>query len=328
MRCHAFDWTATCPDSTPLRTRPCPAPLPVVQISFTCVRRVDRSFGVGDARMTVVPSDLRYEPLLDFYTAHRRKTTKHRCATMIVNITRSRNACRYGLGYTDARLFEWNGSVFMLEHGFASSSDIRHGRIAKRMHIRAVLPHLLPPVQLRLPDIAASRAPEKNWCALGPANTAGTYLFARFAEPHQVLECRRDGACHVVATTSRAAFFTSLRRRHQLTSIHLGTNAVRVDSVHFGAILHGVVARPGQPRRYLNLPYLVQASHPFAITRVATHALRLPRPADNTTLKFHFTTGLTFVDGRLLVSYGYNDVRPMFLLTSVEALFSNLAEAL
>ena len=196
------------------------------------------------------------------------------------------------------------------------------------MHIQRILPSIGPPIQLQAPVIVFGDTWEKNWCPIDSIvnrNTGSTdFLFARFVEPHQILQCNESGFCFEAASTSRKQYFQDLLSRHQLEAVHLGTNAVRISQKYYGAIFH--VMRHGRlaERKYVLVPYVFEAKWPWSIVRVARTPLTLPTPTDDPNLQLTFASGLSFLDGRLIVSYGYMDKEPMFYSTTVERLFRGL----
>ena len=310
-QCHAFNWGDICPDDSLYSRRKCPPKLPIVQISFQCYAELDADFQIVSEVRAVVPQDLKMDKLLAHYKG----------------ASRLRNHA-YGLGYTDARLCDWDGAVYMVLHGLPSRHDIASGSYMKRMYIRQLWPVLTTAVQLHSTTLdITDDAPEKNWSPVGTVLNSHTsqsdMLLARYVEPHQIVQCSRAGECVQAAVTSRRRFFAALKEKWSLTSIHLGTNAVRVNDTYHGAIFHGLRKSSGN-RHYFNFAYMFLARPPYTIARVANRPLTLPRTANGDAFRFCFTTGLTYVDGRLVVSYGYNDNESMFYITTAEELFADM----
>ena len=166
-----------------------------------------------------------------------------------------------------------------------------------------------------------------NRCPIGEIwnNKTGAvdYLFARFIEPHQVLQCNKAGHCFEVASTSNAAYFDALVEKHQLEGIHLATNAVRISRRHYGALMHVMRKGKRDERQYMSIPYLIEAKHPYAIVGVGRKPLELPKP-EGVPFHFFFTNALNWVDGKLLISYGFDDIEPRFYLATVDEVFGNI----
>ena len=149
------------------------------------------------------------------------------------------------------------------------------------------------------------------------------YLFARFVEPHQVLQCNKSGFCFERASTSNKAYFDALVRRHKLEGIHLATNAVRLSDHRFGALMHVMRKGDRDTRRYMSIAYIFQAQHPHAIVSVSRKPLHLPKPK-GVPFHFFFTSALCWMDGRLLISYGFDDVEPRFYLATADEVFGDM----
>jgi hypothetical protein len=116
------------------------------------------------------------------------------------------------------------------------------------MHFQRIFPSELPAVQmissmyteLNLEHI------EKNWSPIGEDHNSTErplpYLFSRSLDPHLIMQCSRLGRCLDIATTNNKALFDEVYRQHELTSIQLGSNAIRLNESTFGAIVNGVLA--------------------------------------------------------------------------------------
>ena len=106
------------------------------------------------------------------------------------------------------------------------------------MHVQQVLPHPQAPIQLHAPGIVSTSRTEKNWAPLADVWNVATlqwdHLFARFVDPHQVLQCNRAGHCIQAASTNNTAFFSAFKTKHGLFALHLGTNAVLVSPQRYG----------------------------------------------------------------------------------------------
>ena len=192
------------------------------------------------------------------------------------------------------------------------------------MHIQRLFPSLTGPVLLA--GLQNQGDIEKNWSPIGPyfdstGEETGDYLFSRFVDPHEILRCNAVGACVVAATTNHSIFFNRFVKTHLIDKLHLGTNAVRVSEQYYGAIFHGRRKRRGEQsfRSYLNFPYLFDAHPPYSIRYVAIKPLNLV--LSDPTRQFKFSTGLSFIDGRLVVSYGVNDKACNFFMDDVNSIF-------
>ena len=113
------------------------------------------------------------------------------------------------------------------------------------------------------------------------------------------------------------------KAKNDLKAIHLGTNAVRINSQYYLAIFHAL--RTCCIRSYADYPYLVRASPPYDIVKVSRSPLKY-EPTQGGGFRFLFSSGLAFVDGRLVISYGYDDHHPNFHITSVEELTADMEE--
>ena len=228
-------------------------------------------------------------------------------------------------GPHDPRFFTWGSDVYL-----AFNAPTREHANSRGMWIHRLFPTQTEPVFLT--GFPSPQWYEKNWAPVGPYQGIiddcddDEYLFTRFVEPHEVLRCNRAGNCKVAGSTSHAAFFERYKKTHLLRSLHLGTNAVRVSEKYYGAIFHGVQFTPGEYPKYQEIPYLFEAEAPYEIKYVTVKPLDLPRNVDgrDPSQMYTFSTGLTFVDGKLVVSYGIADNYSRFYVTTVDAVFGNL----
>ena len=225
------------------------------------------------------------------------------------------------LGAQDARYFEWGAAIYLI---FNAAIKTESGRHIRAMHIQRLFPSLTGPVLLS--GLQNQGDIEKNWSPIGPHTDStgrvnGDYLFSRFVDPHEILRCNAVGACVVAATTNHSIFFNRFVKTHLIDKLHLGTNAVRVSEQYYGAIFHGVQYHPtaGLIRNYMDFPYLFDAQPPYEIRYVASKPLVLP--VENPNRQFAYSTGLSFIDGRLVVSYGVNDKSCNFFVDDVDSIF-------
>ena len=232
------------------------------------------------------------------------------------NFTRSVMLKEIYLGAEDPRTMTWGTDAYIV---FTASpiADKWVTRAQRRMFAQMVLPVVGGIVML---DIGSSELKEKNWAPIGNIS-ANEYLYSRFVDPHELVACNRAGRCRTAATTNRTEFFARFKSTHMVDEIHLGTNAVRVSDQYYGAILHAVQKETKHLRRYLNIPYLFDAVHPWSIRRVAPHPLNLPTAPYRS--RFAFSTGLAYVDGRLVVSYNIDDKTSSFFVTTADEVFAN-----
>ena len=126
----------------------------------------------------------------------------------------------------------------------------------------------------------------------------------------------------MTASTNHTAFFDRFKKTHLIDNLHLATNAVRLSESYYGAIFHGQRKDPTPilTRSNLDFPYLFSAYPPYKIAFVAIAPLNLPFP--DPTRQFKFSSGLSFIDGRLVVSYGINDSASRFFVDTVENIFN------
>ena len=136
------------------------------------------------------------------------------------------------------------------------------------------------------------------------------------------MQCNKTGFCFELASTSNAAYFKALVKRHRLEGIHLATNAVRLSEQFYGALMHVMRKGARDDRIYKSIAYLIEAKYPYAIVQVGRKPLALPKPT-NTPFHFFFTSALCWVDGRLLISYGFDDIEPRFYVATADQVFGD-----
>ena len=316
MRCEAQGFfTHMCPDDSLYRARACPRELiarhPYFIFNFVCMAHVDERFRIASPTVYALPHNLRYTALIEALTV-----TQQEIDSRIMP---------YGAG--DARVFEWDHALYIAFHATPEPRDLVQGLHYNQMYIRQIKPVLSTPVQLRAPGIINGTTWEKNWAPIDiivNATTGATdYLFSRFIEPHQIMQCSKAGVCTEVASTSHSEFFDDVLTRHQMKHYHLGTNAVRLSDEHYGAIFHVMTPGGKHSRKYHQIPYMFQARYPWSIVAVSRDPLKLPRSV-GVPFHYHFASGLAFVDGKLVVSYGCDDERSKFFITSAEHVFGDM----
>ena len=106
---------------------------------------------------------------------------------------------------------------------------------------------------------------------------------------------------------------------------------MRICDEYYGAIFHLLSVNPDGTRVYLNIPYLFEAGPPWQIKHIRSVPLKLPLNQTNEHGQerngmFVFTSGLAFVDGRLVVSYNLADSSASFYVDTVPVVFSELIE--
>ena len=316
LRCYSDELWFARPGTHLNRTRaPCPAgslytavdcpPIEIINYEFVCMGRLDgRLRAVGELRALAQP--LQYAAALAF----------ERSGKTIDGLE---------LGMEDARTFVWDGAVHMAVNVLWLGDGHSQGR---RMCVQRLFPPTSDLVCLPPPP-NHFQIQEKNWAAIGEVHNASAgrtdFLFARFVEPHQILQCTRDGQCEERASTSGKSFFDVLKQRFGYGGFHLGTNAVRIAGDRFLAVLHGTKFEynDGRVPAYGDHFYVFEAVYPWRIVQVSAKPMQLPRPPG---FRFRFTSGLTFVDGQLLLTYGVNDHESWFHITSVAEALSDMED--
>ena len=294
---------AKCPDDSLYATRDCP-PISIANFNFVCYGKVNKQLQMV--------SELKALPCQTHYDA-------------FVAAPKSEGQYAY-FGVEDPRAFMWGDDVYVAVNGPLPPDRIKAGDayIGRRMYIQRVFP---APAHDRLPltvaddDSIQLKSYEKNWTPIGEVHNAVTnssdYLFARFVEPHQILQCNRKAECSVAASRSNKAYFDELKKRHSYNAFHLGTNAVRINDSHYLALFHGLKRMPEHDNApyYGDHFYVFESASPWSIVRVSRSPLRIePSPG----FQFSFTNGLAYVDGRLAISYGVNDLEAWVQVITLE----------
>jgi hypothetical protein len=143
------------------------------------------------------------------------------------------------------------------------------------------------------------------------------------------------GKCVRAGQTSHAHFFSQFMKIHEVEELHLGTNSIRLSAHYCGAIMHAVryvnstEFNPDSPymhnRQYLNFAYVFQSSYPWEIISVAMKPLDLPTdPRVNGGEGFTYTTGLSYVDGHLVIAYSHVELSVSIVIESVDNVFGHL----
>ena len=287
----------TCPDNSMYRRAiPCPAQYSPRIVSFIAVFQLDSHLDLVNP-----VSSLPYD----------------------IDIASAADRGEYQLGPEDPRIFTWGDDVYLVYNAPPSGEHWTEAG-QRRMKLQRLFPSVLDPVDLVIPQ---PNLKEKNWAPIGPNdNNDEEFLFARFIDPHEILSCRRDGACQTVATTNHSVFFERFKKTHLSRALHLGTNVVRINDAYYGGIFHalqggGFGEHSGQ-RRYLNIPYLFDAHHPYEIKWVSARPLNLP--TEPSARGFVFSTGLSFINDRLVIGYGVNDKSPSYFVDTVQSIFGNM----
>ena len=220
-------------------------------------------------------------------------------------------------GPQDPRVFTWGSDIYIIYN--AHPIRLRQYR---DMWVQRLFPKLSEPVELVGEIFLGGSVLEKNWSPIDKHHETDDYLFSRFVNPHEVWRCSRTGACGVISTTDRTPFFDQLKAEYKLKSIHLGTNAVRVSDQYYGAIFHGLVAGHS-PTAYLNFPYFISTNPPYEIVCVSAKPLHLPMREYAPYLSA-FSSGLAFVDGRLVIAYGIIDISSNLYVDTVDSVVKDM----
>ena len=294
----------SCPDDSLYAARMCPA-FKIASFDFVCFGKVDERLRVA-SEIKALPCEAHYDVWSDVIHDNWRQAY---------------------MGVEDPRAFMWGDDVYIAVNGPPPPELMRKQGFSysRRMYIQHVFPlSSTPRVHLSLPRQARDKSYEKNWAPIGETGNNGSdYLFARFVEPHQILQCSRSGQCSIAASTSNRAYFEELQKRGGYRVLHLGTNAVRISDDHYLAVFHGFK----RINDMLNWPiyedyaYVFEAAAPWSIVKVSRQPLDIPRIGFH---QFSFSTGLTFVDGRLVFSYSVNQDKSYFLLLTLDEVLADM----
>ena len=277
------------------------------EYSFHTVAYVEvtGAFGI-DGHVVTVPVDFQFEAL---NTGHYN-----------LNQAKSRHFGQHGV-----RVFAWDDGVYLLIEDRsvdAATHVIKHVTTVQR-----VLPSVAQAVEMQVSQ-SQLLSEHHRWTPIDQTHNASTgrsdYLFASSIEPHQIVQCSRDGQCAEAAVTSHATFMKQFSDQHDGLTLKVGSNAVRVSEMHYGAILnaeHGTY--PDQTMQHF--AYMFEAKHPWPIVKVSKRPLPTPAcQAGKPALCIWKVTGLTFVDGKLVVSYSQGDADTKVHISTVDEIFADM----
>ena len=275
-------------------------------LSFVGHSKVSTGFSI-DGEVKAFPFDLQFE-------------------TIEVNSYVANHETWHNFGVNDMRVFAWDDGVYLAILDQKLVDQHTHFNV---MAVQRVLP-VASATAVRL-NLKAWVTSEHQWIPIDQVSNTYTghadYLFARSIEPHQIVQCSHDGQCTEAAVTSHATFFEQLSGQHQRVTFGLGSNAVRVSNEHYGAILSGVRGAWNE-RKYVHFAYLFEAKYPWTIVEISRQPLSiLPEPKCHKyipTLCMTLVTGLTFVDGKLVISYSESDYDPKFFVSTVADVFRDM----
>ena len=232
------------------------------------------------------------------------------------------------LGPKDARAFTWDNETCLLFSAIPTDdallrvkNDHRITSVREQMYVQCIHPVVRAPVVLMDGDHVYGQTAERHWCAIGEVtskNGSVEYLFARFVNPHQIYQCNKLGRCVMVGSTHND-FINMFMHQRSLHAMHLGTNAVAINSTHMLAFMHGLRPSP-RAKFYLNIAYVFEAQAPWRIVQVSDKVYPLPVDVPVKTIngkttgdtRFRFATSLAYVDGKLIMGYGVEDSNPRF----------------
>lgn len=285
-----------CPDTSLTRSRRCPHP------AFRMISHVLR-----------VP--LRADPA----TGRLVPSGKWECMDYTFNWDQLK-AHERELGPEDPRVFEWGGEIHVAINGPPIRS-MSSPKTIQNMKTQRLFPIPGAVIDLELVDRTMERK-EKNWAPFGPSE-AGGYLFSRTVDPHEVVDCGRNGSCTVAASSNATSFFARLKRIHNLKALHLGTNGILLPQKrwHIG-IFHGVTDTAA--RTYLNFVYVFDVAPPYRIIGVADAPLDLPLGSVGSGMVF--TTNLAWAGDKIVIGYGVKDRTASFHVTDAKTLLAGVNE--
>eukprot|EP00039_Didymoeca_costata_P020402 m.341134 g.341134 ORF g.341134 m.341134 type:complete len:403 (-) comp19855_c0_seq1:29-1237(-) len=221
------------------------------------------------------------------------------------------------LGPEDPRIFKWGSSHYVAVNG-PPIRDVSNGRNVRCMKIQQIFPNKGPPIDLDL--IGSLDRIEKNWSPI--SEHLDGYLFSRTLDPHRIVVCNHSGICSNLVSTNHSLFFKNWMRVWNLKAIHLGTNAVRLKSGHYMAILHGIGADVS--REYLNFVYVFRGSSPWEIIGLGSEPLALP--VGSIMSGYTFTTNLVLQSEKAIICYCVKDRTSSFFVTTIKNLTSSLRQ--
>jgi hypothetical protein len=232
-------------------------------------------------------------------------------------------------------MLQWGANIIAVIY----NAPIKAEETCRAIYIQQVFPAHTAPVMFRHSTEAKfNMCVEKNWIPIGPTNDSNVhynqgFLFAYSVQPFHVIRCFLTGRCHTVSSTDNLAiphYYQQLYahipngREARLT---LGTNAVRLSDKYYGAIFPLKIARPAPQRAiYHSVPFIFEATHPFAIVKAALKPLELPEPDNGHKCSFIYTTGLSFVQGRLAVMYTCDDKTASIFVDTADNIFRDMID--
>ena len=296
---------ALCPDNSLYAVKKCSlVPNESYALNFVGYAKINSVFSI-DGEVKAFPFDIQFETIETGYYVPTRVSY-------------------HDFGMRDMRVFTWDDGVYLA----MLDQRLKGGGLAYVMTVQRVFPSATPAVELRF---TASTA-ERQWIPIDQIANPNTgnvdYLFARNTEPHQIVQCSHDGLCVEAASTSHSMFFFNKFKTHyDGLRLFEGSNAVRVSDKFYGAILN---KKSAASKKVAHFAYLFEAKHPWSIVKVSKQALNiLPAPKchpQDSALCITHVTGLTFVDGKLVISYSESEFNSKFYISTVEAVFSDMED--
>ena len=298
-----------CPDNSLYAVKDCKtAPhTKYMQFHFAAYAKLDSMFGI-DGEVKSLPFDTQYDAFKSSYYDLKRTSTHH-----------------YGID--DMRVFTWDDGVYLAM--VDRRLDTQQRTFAYAMMVQHIFTSTSEsPVEMHFDTVSAS---ELQWTAIDQIynNSTGRndYLFTRSIEPHQIIQCSHDGQCIEAAITSHATYFKQLSERRGGLAFKAASNAVRVNDKYYGAIVSGVPYDKASGVTVQHYAYMFEAKHPWSIVKVARQPLQLPTPIcqKHRICQAH-VTGLTFVDGKLVISYHSESELDnlKFMISAYDVIFSDM----
>eukprot|EP00035_Acanthoeca_spectabilis_P030551 m.9828 g.9828 ORF g.9828 m.9828 type:complete len:453 (-) comp4237_c0_seq1:94-1452(-) len=220
------------------------------------------------------------------------------------------------LGPEDPRPFEWGDETYVAVNGppIRSSNNIH---CVRNMKILRIFPK--PGLAIDLETNDTGRI-EKNWAPIAPSPSGEHYFFSRRVEPFEILNCGKNGQCTQISNNSKQDAFAPFLKKWRLKALHLGTNAVKLPSGLYIAILHGISAVSA--RTYLNFVYVFKSAPEWTIVGVGANPLDLP--TGSIIGGFVWTSNLVWMGDRLVVCYTVKDRTSNFWITNTSSLLSDI----
>ena len=232
-------------------------------------------------------------------------------------------------------MLQWDDNIVAIVFGAPIKSNER----CRALYIQLIFPQYTVPIMLCHENEAQFRqCVEKNWSPIGPANDqnknyAEGYLFAYSMQPFHVIKFFLSGSCMTVSSMDTTVILQYYQQLYayvpiaQKATLTLATNAVRLSNQTYGSIFHFKIPRPTPPRFiYYSVAYVFEAKFPYSIVKVATKPLDLPEAHKDRPCGFKYTTGLTFVQGRLAVMYTCDNQTVSMYLDEIEGIFKDMVD--